>query len=165
MAMSSLEWIQAVGTIATALGLATAGVWAYVKFRSRGENRPRVTFDSDIKFVGSVGDDLFLMLVIRVTNTGLVQWMTDDFNFQLRCALPDDRIEEHARFGVTLPRVVSEGSWFGDFEGFIINPSESYDFKYFARVPRNASLLQLLTKGQSQGLQLEDAVMVVPPSP
>jgi hypothetical protein len=54
-AVSTVDWIQAVGTIATTIGLTVGATWGYLKFRKRGEHRTRVLHKLDIRFVGRRG--------------------------------------------------------------------------------------------------------------
>jgi hypothetical protein len=164
----SPDWIQAVGSIATAVGLTVAGIWAYVKTRKRREFSPHVTGKNTIEFVGRHNGDWLVVLILELANTGPVRFVATDFTYELRCAFPGDDLDQNDAYGIELPTVVDSGSWLGDFETLLVEPNSRDTFKHVTLAPGTASLLQLYTEFTSaHGKQLDDigndVIVVIPP--
>jgi len=104
------------------------------------------------------------MLTLEVKNSGLVRWTAENFTFELRYALPGDDLADDPDVGVLLPHVI-EGSWIKKGEAMALDSGQSADWKYFARPPLEACLLQLLSHPDAGEAHFEDKVMVVPPTP
>jgi hypothetical protein len=151
--MSALNWIQAVGTIATTVGLAVAGTWAYLKLRKRREHARRWGWVADIEFVGRHGNEWVVVLVLKLVNRGLVRIEMQNASFELRCASKDDLLDERSasdeQFGIRLPHLVKTGDWFGGAEYIYFEPGEEVTWKHLALTPGNACLFQLLVKAEN----------------
>ncbi|HEY6836602.1 MAG TPA: hypothetical protein VI142_09155 [Gaiellaceae bacterium] len=169
--MSVLNWISAIGTMATTIGLVAAGVWAWLKLRTRREHVPRIDLDIDIEFIARTGDQWLVMLVLTMVNAGLVRYTLENGSWDLRCAYDTDKqFEESDGYGrLRLPHPVAQGSWLEEADYYLfLEPNEKMRRKVFTTVPGDARLLQLIFAARNRRKdgnleKLDDVVVVAAP--
>lgn len=148
------DWAAIAQSILTAISIAIAGAWVFVRFVWAQERYPNVEFTADINLVGVHGDWIIAELIAYIENKGKVQHKMTKFKFWLDALLDQDPIEVDQRWGgqVNFPRAIAEGSFLPDgFGPFFVDPGTKAKYSWVARVPFQARFLLLHCRFEYSG--------------
>jgi hypothetical protein len=137
------QYVTLLREIGTSLAGVIVGAWVLWKFIIRREAHPKIQFILELNNVGSVDDKLLVEVVAIVENKGLVRHRLDNFQFDLRYLLQDEKIvegEEKINFQIAFDHTLPTRSWIPrKWEYTFVDPGVMQRYSYLAWLPADAA--------------------------
>jgi len=140
------DWAAFGQSLITAISIALAGGWVFLRFVWGQERYPNIEFTADINILGTHQDWLIAELIANIENKGKIQHQMRTFQFWLDGISGQDPVNIDERWGgqVDFPQTIAQGSFLpGTSEFFFVDAGTRSKYSWIARVPRETRFLLL----------------------